>query len=407
MRVLHAVIRRAAPLALALFLAACGVDAGSAPTLTPDPALPATAAALFPSLAPTVAPTPTPLAAGDSAGAIARLVDAMQSAVLRRDPAAYLALVDHSDPVFALEQRHWVDDWDTPGVILNFTLAIRNLTLAAGGQAASADLTMTWSTLADVQTSRGADFPARFTRGADGQWRYAGEGWATALEAGPFLVRAMPGLEATAASVAAFLPGVYAHVTQALEHTPAGPLEVKLYDNPWTLVATTRLSLTAAVGGWSSAPGEALKIVAAGAGEAALAYHFARYTLADLAGGTPGSLPVWALEGAAEVVAARYWTQADRNTRLLRLQERRQAEGLASWDVLAAAGRTADRLSDYARLQGYAMLVYVSETYGEAARNAWLRALAGGPPEEATPSALGVTFAALNEGFLAWLDSRF
>ncbi len=422
MRALHPIACRATPLLqallLALILTACGVDADSAPTLTPDPALPVTAAALFPSPIPTIAPTPTPPAAGDSAGAIARLVDALQSAVLRRDPAAYLALIDPADPVFALEQRHWVEDWDAPGVVLRFALAIRNLTLAADHQTASADLTMTWGTLTDIQTSRVADFPVRFTRGADGQWRYAGEDWVVTVEAGPFLVRAMPGLEATADTVAALLPEVYAHVTQALDHTPAGPLEVRLYDNPWTLIATTRLSLASAPDGWS-APGEALKIMAGGAGQAAdagepgdadeatFAYHFARYTLYDLAGGTTGNLPLWALEGTAEVVAARYWTQADRNAWLLQLQERRRAEGLVNWDTLAAPGRLAGRLNDDARLQGYGLLHYVGETYGDTARNTWLRALASGTPEEATLSALGVTFAALNEGFLAWLDGQF
>lgn len=408
MRVLHAIARRAAPLALLVFLAACGVDPDSAPTLTPDPALSATAAALFPSPIPTAAPTP--LAVTDSAGAIARLVDALQSAVLRRDHAAYLALVDLSDPIFALEQQHWVDDWAAPGVVLRFSLAIRNLTLAADGQAASADLTMTWSTLAELQASRGADFPVRFTR-ADGQWRYAGENWAVTLEAGPFLVRALPGLEVPAAAVAAFLPDVHALVTQALDHVPVRPLEVKLYDHPWVLIATTRLSLTAAIDGWS-APGEAIKIVvadsgdSAGADEATLAYHLARYILLDLAAETSGNLPVWALEGAAEAIAAHYRPQADRNARLLQLQERRRAGGLVAWDDLAAPGQLAADLNELARLQGYALLVYVSETYGQAVCNAWLRALAGASPEEATPSALGVTFAALNEHFLAWLDSR-
>ncbi len=412
MRVLHAIARRGAPLALLVFLAACGVDPDSAPTLTPDPALPATAAALFPSPIPTAAPTPTPPAAVDPAGAIARLVDALQSAVLRRDRAAYLALVDLSDPIFALEQRRWVDDWAAPGVVLRFSLAIRNLTLAADGQAASADLTMTWSTLADLQTSRSADFPVRFTQGADGQWRYAGEDWAATLEAGPFLVRALPGLEAPAAAVAASLPEVYAQVTQALEHVPAGPLEVKLYDHAWALIATTRLSLAAATDGWS-APGEAIKIAVAdsggtaGADEVTLAYHLARYTLLDVVAGASGNLPVWALEGAAEAIAARYRTQADRNARLLQLQERRRARGLAAWDDLAAPAQLAADLNELARLQGYALLTYVSETYGQTACNVWLRGLAAASAEAATPSALGVSFATLNENFLAWLDSRF
>jgi hypothetical protein len=42
---------------------------------------------------------------------IAELVASMQAAVEAADRDAYLALVDLSDPRFALEHTRWADDW--------------------------------------------------------------------------------------------------------------------------------------------------------------------------------------------------------------------------------------------------------------------------------------------------------
>ncbi|MBN2469452.1 MAG: hypothetical protein JXN59_01915, partial [Anaerolineae bacterium] len=297
----HSALRLSLLALLALSLAACGVDAGSAPTLTPDPGLPATAAALFPTTAPTHAPTPTPLAESDAAESIARLLRQMQNAVLARDEAAYLALVDlDADETFRQEHTRWVEDWATAGGgLLRFELALRNLTLNADGKQATADLNMAWSHLGSVQVSRGADFPVRFTRGDAGRWRYAGEHWAAELETEHFIVKAQPGLEPRLEALTAYLPEVYSRVTQSLDHAPQDKPIIKLYDTPWALVATTRLSLTQEISGWHE-PGEALKVVAAAtADESTIAHEFAHAILFDLAGGTRGTYPWWVSEGAA------------------------------------------------------------------------------------------------------------
>lgn len=392
-----------------MILTACGVNPGAAPTLTPDPALPATAGALFPTPVPTQAPTPTPVAESSAGEAIARLLGQMQSAILTRDAAAYLALVDlEADPTFGLEHTRWVEDWDSgPANLLQFALSLRNLAVNDAGTEAVGDLTMTWSTLVDMRVSRGADYPARFTRDAAGRWRYAGEVFALSAATEHFDVLAMAGLEAELEEVTGYLPDVHARVTTALDHTPAGRQVIKLYSEPWALVATTRLSLTQPISGWNE-PGEALKLVGAAArDEITLAHEFAHYVTFDLAGTTRGSYPWWVAEGLAEFAASGFWTGAERLARIAAVQERRRTAGLVAWDALAVFEETPESLWPYAYQQGYAFVRFVEETYGAAARHAWVRGMAAGDTlEAATQAAFGVSFQEANAAFLAWLDAQ-
>ena len=53
--------------------------------------------------------------------------------------------------------------------------------------------------------------------------------------------------------------------------------------------------------------------------------------------------------------------------------------------------------------QGYAMVRYITETYGEAKRNAWLASMATEMDiDAATPAAFGVTFDQLAADFVDW-----
>ena len=390
----------------ALLLAACGGTSLEAlPTFTPDPALALTSAALFPTPVPTEAPTPTPVARGDDSEQIAALLSDMETALLTRQSEQYLSDVDLSDPVFALEHRRWVEDWTSRTAINRFDLTMRNLTIT--GDEATADLNMLWTTVFESRTSHGADFPVRFRRGEDGRWRYAGEAWVT-VEAGHFRVRALPGLEDAAQEVIAVLPDVYTHVTTELDHTPAGITEVKLYDDPWNLIATVRLSITREISGWNE-PGEAIKMVVPEENffpEITLAHEFAHVVMFDMAGMTRGQWPWWVAEGMAEYAASEYWTFSDRSRRVAQVQEWRRTRGLADWTQMSVFETTPEDLWPFAYTQGYAFIRYVTETYGLEMRNVWIQAMADSPLAEATQAAFSLPFEELSAGFLDWLDAQ-
>lgn len=390
---------------LVLALAACGVDIGSVPTLTPDPALDATAAALFPTPIPTAAPTATPVAAGDAAERIAALLSDIETAVITKLNQQYLDMVDLSDPVFAAEHGRWVEDWNMVGLVSNYTLTVRNLTI--DGATATGDLTLAW-TVFQEQVSRGADYPVLFRLGDDGTWRYAGIAWAPAATADNFRVLAMPGLEPFAAAALAMLPDVYATVTDALGVTPAGDLTLKLYDNPWVLSAMTRLSLTTETADWTG-PGESIKLVIGPEqplDEVRLARLVAERVIYAALGETWGEAPWWVVRGAAEYVSGEYWTLSDHNRAISQVLDWQRTSGLAAWDDLARRETTAPTLRPYAVTQGYAFIRFLTETYGAAARNAWLAAMAEDDLATATLTAFETSFEALNLDFLTWLDAQ-
>lgn len=408
MPVLRVSSRLIALMLVVLLLSACGVDVGSAPPLTPDPALPATAAALFPTRIPTAAPTPTPVAESSAAESIARVLGDMQNAVFTRDAEAYLALVDlDADSTFGLEHTRWVEDWDNgPGNVLQFAMLLRNLVVNEDNTRAIGDLNITWSTLSSIRVSRGADYPVQFTRDAAGQWRYAGEYFAQTVETEHFTVQAMTGLEMEVEELVSYLPAVYDHVTSTLEHIPDGKQVIKVYNNPWAMVATTRLSITQEIAGWNE-PGEALKIVGeTAADDATIAHEFAHYLTFDLAGTTRGNYPWWVSEGVSEYVASHFWTGADRIARIAAVQERRRTDGLVAWDDLAVFEETPESLWRYAYLQGYAFVRFVNDEYGDDARNAWIRGMVDGTLEEATAAVFEMEFRDLNAAFLTWLDAQ-
>ncbi len=389
-----------------LVLAACGVDPESAPTFTPDPGLRATAAVLFPTPVPTIAPTPTAVARADAGEEIARLLDDMQIAVITRNGDDYRVLIDTSDPLFALEHRRWVESWQRVGVaVTRFEMTVRNLVVE--GDSATGDLSLLWSARLPGEITRGADYPVRFTRGADGRWLYAGE-LLLPIDADGSRVWVQSGLEGVGQIVAALLPGVYAHVTESLGHVPSVEVgAIKLYDNPWSLLATVSLGIGGQIDRWN-APGEAIKLLAEGLiDETLLARELTFQVLFDLAGDdAPGQISWWAAEGAAQVVASRYWTFTDRNRTLRQAQDWQATTGLAAWDEISDAAAVPDSLAGYVPVQGYAIMRYITETYGQEARNTWLRALIDTPLEAATTAVFAIPFAELSEGFLAWLAAQ-
>ena len=204
-----------------------------APTATIMSPLPAQTATGTPS-----SPVPP---ANQAAAEVQALLRQMSAAVLAGDRDGYLALVDLSDPVFAIEHTRWADDWASRSPVSAYSLELTDLEL--DGAAATGLVTVQWAFDPSVvsEPPRITTFPAQFTDGA-GSWRYAGERWAS-TEVTHFVLRVAPGLEAAVPDIADVVPVIYGDVTAEMGHEPSGTLEIKLYADANALVASTLLSL--------------------------------------------------------------------------------------------------------------------------------------------------------------------
>lgn len=350
------------------------------------------------SLAPTSAPTQT-ASTRDAVDAIDALVASMAASVRTGDRSGYLAHVDLSDPVFALEHTRWADEWSGPKPAIRYDLAVTDITIE--GETATGQLSVTWR-LAVVEADRVAKFAARFTHGADG-WRYAGETW-IATDTPHFRILVAPGLEATAPAIVADLPGVFDLVTTTLGYVPAGIMEIKEYADGDALVANTLLSLPT-IRGWNE-PGEALKLrvdPVATSLAPVIAHEFSHFAGFDRAGTHRTRMTWWLDEGVATFVAATYQGNTG-DDRLAPVVAWAKEGKLASWADMAVFETTPRELWRFAYPQGYAMVRYVTGQYGPKPRNAWLAAMAIEMDiDGATPAILGVTFDKLDSGFRAWL----
>ena len=386
-------MRKAAHLALAAVL----IAAGCVSTISPAPSLP-TGFTQSPSSAP-----PSQDAQSPAADDFDVLIASMQDAVRTADRDAYLDLVDLSDPVFALEHARWAADWAGPDTVSHYSLQL--VDLVESPRLAIGRLIVTWA-LDGEDARRTATFPVRFTRDDD-RWRYAGEAW-VATEAAPFRVLAQPGLERLVPDIVADLPGIYDHVTTALDYEPVASMEIKVYADAEALVANTLLSLPS-IHGWNE-PGEALKLrfdpdIPSFA--PTIAHEFSHFVGFDRAGTRRTQMPWWLDEGVATYVQAPYEPPQRAADRLARVVEWQAKGELADWDEMAVFEEAPLELWQFAYPQGYAMVRYVTERHGDEARNEWLRSMATELTiDAATPAALDVSFNELDARFRQWLAAR-
>ena len=88
------------------------------------------------------------------------------------------------------------------------------------------------------------------------------------------------------------------------------------------------------------------------------------------------------------------------------VDEERRTNGLAQWDDIDVFEETPEALWRYAYLQGYAFVAYVTDVYGQDARNAWIRAVAADGIEAGTQTVFEITFDDLDNAFLPWLEEQ-
>jgi hypothetical protein len=352
----------------------------------------------------TTAPSTSTPTADAATSAIESLVGEMAAAVVARDRDSYLAHIDLSDPVFALEHTRWVADWAGLNPVQSYELRVDGL--ATDGSTAVGRLTATW-TIDGFDAPRTASWPARFT-GGPGGWRYAGEVWQP-TEAAHFRLLVAPDAVGAEAAILPGLPAVYEHVTSTLGYAPAGSMQIKAYATGEALIANTLLSLPI-IRGWNE-PGEALKLNFDPADQTIdelVAHEFTHFVLFDRAGTKRTLMPWWLDEGTASFVARGLETPAGGEDGRLRLVAVwAAADQLAPWADMAVFEETPLDLWTFVYPQGYAMVTYVTDAYGSAKRNAWLAAMATEQTiDEATPAVLGVSFDELDAGFRTWVVAR-
>ncbi len=387
-------------LIVALLVAGCGLDRGAPSTVT----------AVSPTDTPQARLEPQSTRAATTEGSaadrenITALVATMQADVVAGNKEAYLSHVDLSDPIFALEHSRWADGWvkNRPAT---FALQVRAVVSTASS--ATASLTMRWKMAAPDAEERTATLPVRFTRSADSSWRYAGELWVP-FQSEHFVVKVMPGLEEVASALTPELPEVYSHVTASLGYTPSRNPEIKLYDTSETLVAMTLLHLPN-IGGWNE-PGEALKFRAASyepALKGGIAHEFTHYLTFDRSGTAHTRMPWWLDEGLAVYVGSRF-VPADRaEERMGQVREWADEGGLADWDSISDFESTPVELWEYTYPQGYAMVRYITERFGDEQRNRWVAAMATDMEiKQATAEVLGLPFEELDRAFVAWAKQQ-
>jgi len=347
----------------------------------------------------TTTPSPPPSNNPGVPIAITDLVDAMEAAVLAGDAEAYLELVDLRDPVFAVEHRRWVEDWSGPNPVDEFDLTISDVVI--DGTSASGAFSVTWA--AGGQETRTAALDIHFVS-VNGVWRYAGERWVDE-EMDRFRIRVAPGLETEIAAIAADLADVYEHVTESLAYVPENRMEIKVYRDGAALVAMTLLSLPD-IHGWNE-PGEALKVrldPLVPSLTPAIAHEFTHFAVFDRADTQRSRMPWWLDEGLATFVAVPYDAPGRGDERLATVREWADEGSLADWSLMSVFETTPQNLWQYVYSQGYALVRFVTETYGADQRNVWLAIMATESEiDPATVDALGLTFSELAADFEAWL----
>ena len=400
---------------LVLTITACE-QAWKDPTPTADQANIQAASTLFAQSTRSPRSTETPTPASDVEFDLSRSIALMETAVLAGDTNAYMAFLWKDDPVFLADHTHWAQDW------VDHPLSVFQIDLFNIRSDSPTEATARMSTLWGQQdrsgdgSAGGATISANFYREGD-TWQFAGASWQIINLDGIqfyYFSNEIIDNEPQAKIVAEYLPSIYTGLTLEFGFVPEHIAHIKMYESPVTLQNWTRLSMPS-ITRWNE-PGESIKITLSPSStaphESTVANEYTRFLLYEMAGGTHGNFNWWLEEGIAEYGALRFRTLSQRNRILkqvaaLSLAPENAEERLIAWDRLETEP---DLLADQVQVavyQSYTVVLYITETYGKEARNAWIRAIATDQTiEEATQAELETSLDDLLAGWEAWLPTQ-
>ena len=108
----------------------------------------------------------------------------------------------------------------------------------------------------------------------------------------------------------------------------------------------------------------------------------------------------------ADLEASAYWPSSEAQNRNSRLHKLALNGTLVNWDELSDFDTTPPDKFDYAYLQGWSMMRYLTGTYGRDARNSFLHDLASGMSfDDACRQAFGSSFAQIDAAWRTMLKN--
>lgn len=336
--------------------------------------------------------------------AVLAVLEAMQSAVRAGDADAYLKQVAAKDAFFLQEQRCWAAELKKANPE-RFELELKDAKLNPAGDELHGDLTLRWKFTGG--RDRTLRYPAIFRLEDDG-WKFAGERWRV-VEGPGFKVKYLGDAEAEAKAIAEILPEVRDRVFQEFAEPVARHVEVKFYPSMPHIQQSIHLNYADAIGGWNE-PGEAIKMVKLAflssdpkQKKMILAHemgHVATFALGPKA----KDIPWWVQEGVAEAAAEPFYDKRRVSTAMMKLFV--AGKSVKDWGVMREYTPESMKLAGQVYNQGHHLIAYLTDRFGLAQRNAWLRAMAAGQTlDQATQAVLGLPFGKLDEEWRAALKA--
>lgn len=332
-----------------------------------------------------------------------QVVDAMQAAIIKADVGAYMALIDTTDPVFATEQRAWISDLQThPVEDIEVAIAWNEPVRLQDDGSAIAPIEIAWHVEGE-ELDRHFAYQALFEpiASSNGRWIFVGRAWEVSdfntLGVRVYSDAIHKGIAHLAAERAAILRDKIAE-NMGMQVGAGSEVVVKVYPDMSSLQASIYLSYTDSLSGWNE-PGESIKILGREKFsqerlDPLLAHEIGHSVSFDF-GSEINLAPWWTLEGIAEVASGLFRDSWERKNK--RIATMAQKDDLRDWDLLADFRGEANNHARHVYLQGWSMIDYIDRIFTVEKRNSWFTVLAAGASlDEASQSALGITFADLN-----------
>ena len=402
---------------LLIVLTACQ-KADDPPTPTPVQESIQAASTLFAQPTRAIRATPTMTPSTEVELALNRTIAKMEQAVLAGDVDEYLKYVWTDNPLFLTEHTRWAQDWlENPLSVFEIDLfSIQELS----NDTATARMAIRWTQrdYSGSGSSGGTTTSVVFYRKGE-PWVLGGERWQTIETDGfkfYYFKDEIVDNQLQADSVLEALPVVFSATTFMLDYVPETIAHIKMYDSYTAMQNWTRLSVPFSTA-WNE-PGESIRVAVNQVNNTApsdydLAREYTRFVLFTMADESHGNFPWWLEEGMAEYSGLQFRTLSCRNQIIGGVAELVGAPDdaeyrLFEWSEINSRPHGSGDEAQLAVSQAFTLVQFVTETYGDDARIAWIKAIATVQTlDEACESQLGVSFDDLDAAWRTWLLEQF